>query len=69
MASGLTLGLGVSAGGIAAPMLGRLADHHGVAAPILLVAALPLLAVAAALTLPDDRIRTRRLPLAGGPCQ
>jgi FSR family fosmidomycin resistance protein-like MFS transporter len=69
MASGLTLGLGVSAGGIAAPMLGRLADHHGVAAPLLLVAALPLLAVAAALTLPDDRIRTRRLPFAGGPCQ
>lgn len=66
-ASGLTLGLGVTAGGIAAPMLGRLADHHGIAAPLLLVSALPLLAVAAALTLPDDRIRTRRPPLAGGP--
>jgi FSR family fosmidomycin resistance protein-like MFS transporter len=56
-ASGLTLGLGVTAGGVAAPMLGRLADHHGVAAPLLLVAFLPLLAVAATLTLPDDRIR------------
>ena len=56
-ASGLTLGLGVTAGGVAAPMLGRLADHHGVEAPLLLVAFLPLLAVAAALTLPDDRTR------------
>ncbi len=55
-ASGLTLGLGVTAGGIAAPMLGRLADHHGVASPLLLVSALPLLAVAATLTLPNDRI-------------
>jgi len=58
-ASGLTLGLGVTAGGVAAPLLGRLADHHGVAAPLLLVSVLPLLAVAATLTLPDDRIRGR----------
>ena len=56
-ASGLTLGLGVTAGGVAAPLLGRLADHQGVAAPLLLVAFLPLLALAATLTLPDDRIR------------
>ena len=58
MASGVTLGLGVTAGGVAAPLLGRLADHHGVAAPLLLVAALPVLAIAAALTLPDDRLRS-----------
>ena len=55
-ASGLTLGLGVTAGGIAAPLLGRLADHYGVAAPLLLVSALPLLALAATLTLPDDQV-------------
>jgi FSR family fosmidomycin resistance protein-like MFS transporter len=65
MASGLTLGLGVTMGGIAAPLLGRLADHHGVAAPLLLVSALPLLAVAATLTLPDDRIRSGDLLAAG----
>ena len=58
MASGVTLGLGVTAGGVAAPLLGRLADHHGVAAPLLLVSVLPLLAIAAALTLPDDRLRS-----------
>jgi hypothetical protein len=52
-------------GGIAAPLLGRLADHHGVAAPLLLVSALPLLAVAATLTLPDDRIRSGDLLAAG----
>jgi FSR family fosmidomycin resistance protein-like MFS transporter len=56
-ASGLTLGLGVGAGGIAAPLLGRLADHFGVTAPLLFVSVFPLLAVAAALSLPDDRIR------------
>lgn len=65
-ASGLTMGLAVTAGGLSAPLLGRLADHGGVAAPLLLVAALPVLAFAVALTLPDDRRRTaadRGVPL------
>ena len=57
MASGVTLGLSVTVGGLAAPLLGALADHHGVAAPLLLVSALPLIGLAAALTLPDDRRR------------
>jgi len=61
-ASGVTLGLGVAAGGLAAPPLGLLADHAGVAAPLLLVSLFPLLGVAAALTLPDDR---KRLTPAG----
>ncbi len=56
-ASGLTLGLGVTVGGIAAPLLGRLADARGVAAPLLLASILPWLGAAAALTLPDDRRR------------
>jgi FSR family fosmidomycin resistance protein-like MFS transporter len=54
-ASGVTLGLGVAAGGLAAPLLGLLADSAGVAAPLLLVSAFPLVGVAAALTLPSDR--------------
>jgi FSR family fosmidomycin resistance protein-like MFS transporter len=53
-ASGVTLGLGVAAGGLAAPPLGLLADHAGLAAPLLFVSLFPLLGVAAALTLPDD---------------
>jgi FSR family fosmidomycin resistance protein-like MFS transporter len=55
MASGVTLGLAVTVGGIAAPLLGTLADHHGVAAPLLAIAAFPLVGLAAALTLPNDR--------------
>jgi FSR family fosmidomycin resistance protein-like MFS transporter len=64
-ASGMTLGLAVTAGGIAAPFLGKLADHFGVAAPLLLAAFLPLLGVAAAWTLPDDRASVT-VPAAGG---
>lgn len=57
VASGVTLGLSVTIGGIAAPLLGRLADFQGVAAPLRLVAALPLVAILAGFTLPDDRPR------------
>ena len=54
-ASGVTLGLAVTAGGVAAPILGAVADRWGIGAPLLVVSALPLLAVALALTLPDSR--------------
>lgn len=54
-ASGVTLGLAVTAGGLAAPLLGWVADRWGLAAPLLVVSAIPLLAVAIALTLPDSR--------------
>jgi FSR family fosmidomycin resistance protein-like MFS transporter len=66
MASGVTLGLGVTAGGVAAPLLGALADRYGLGAPLLLAAALPLLALGAALTLPDDRVRPRTSELTIG---
>ncbi len=59
-ASGMTLGLAMTAGGLAAPFLGKLADHYGVAAPLLLSSFLPLLGVAAAWTLPDDRANVPR---------
>jgi FSR family fosmidomycin resistance protein-like MFS transporter len=59
VASGLTLGLAVTAGGLAAPLLGRLADGHGVAAPLLFASALPLLGAAAAWILPDDQEAAR----------
>ncbi len=54
-ASGVTLGLAVTAGGLAAPVLGAVADRWGIGAPLLVVSGLPLLAVALALTLPDSR--------------
>ena len=59
-ASGVTLGLAVTAGGLAAPLLGLVADRWGLAAPLLAVSALPLLAVALALTLPDSRAAEER---------
>ncbi len=54
-ASGVTLGLAVTAGGLAAPLLGAVADRWGLTGPLLVVAILPLLAVALALTLPESR--------------
>ncbi|HYN40284.1 MAG TPA: MFS transporter [Thermoanaerobaculia bacterium] len=59
-ASGVTLGLAVTAGGVAAPILGAVADRWGIGAPLLVVSALPLLAVALALTLPDSRAGAAR---------
>jgi FSR family fosmidomycin resistance protein-like MFS transporter len=55
-ASGATLGLAVTAGGLIAPVLGKLADHHGVAAPLVVGALFPLLGVLATWTLPADRL-------------
>ncbi|HEX2986846.1 MAG TPA: hypothetical protein VHS06_01565 [Chloroflexota bacterium] len=51
-ASGVTLGLAVSVGGIVAPFLGRWADLHGVQSALLCVAALPVLCALIAFTLP-----------------
>jgi FSR family fosmidomycin resistance protein-like MFS transporter len=53
-ASGLTIGLAVTLGGLAAPVLGRIADLHGVRAAVSSVAFVPLLGAALALTLPRE---------------
>jgi MFS transporter, FSR family, fosmidomycin resistance protein len=53
-ASGLTIGLAVTLGGLAAPVLGRIADLHGVRAAVSSVAFVPLLGAAFALTLPRE---------------
>ncbi|MDQ6891287.1 MAG: MFS transporter [Acidobacteriota bacterium] len=62
-ASGLTIGLAVTLGGLAAPVLGRIADLRGVRAAVASVVFVPLLGAALALTLP----REGRDPAAGLP--
>lgn len=52
-AAGITMGLAVSVGGVAAPLLGWLADQHGLSFSFLLLTALPLVAVLAACSLPQ----------------
>jgi FSR family fosmidomycin resistance protein-like MFS transporter len=57
LASGVTLGLAVSLGGGLSPVLGAIADAHGVAATILTTAALAFVAALFALTLPSEARR------------
>ncbi len=54
-ASGVTVGLAVTFGGLAAPMLGRVADVYGLHVMILLLAACAPLTVLLAWLLPDRR--------------
>jgi MFS transporter, FSR family, fosmidomycin resistance protein len=51
-ASGVTLGLAVSVGGVAAPALGLVADHAGLRAALALLVVLPAVATVLALSLP-----------------
>ena len=53
LASGLTLGVAVTAGGLLAPVLGRVGDHAGLHAALITVAGVPLLATLAAFSLHD----------------
>jgi MFS transporter, FSR family, fosmidomycin resistance protein len=52
-ASGVTLGAAIGMGGVAAPLLGLLADNSGLEATMWTIALLPLPALALALTLPS----------------
>jgi FSR family fosmidomycin resistance protein-like MFS transporter len=54
LASGVTLGLAVSLGGGFSPVLGWIADSHGVAASLLTIAALALTGTLIAFTLPAE---------------
>jgi MFS transporter, FSR family, fosmidomycin resistance protein len=53
-ASGLTIGLAVTLGGLAAPILGRIADLHGVRTALTTLVAVPIVGALATLTLPRD---------------
>ncbi|QIN82765.1 MFS transporter [Rubrobacter tropicus] len=52
LAAGITMGLSIGLGGIGAPLLGLLADAGGLRAAMLAIAALPVLGLVLALTLP-----------------
>jgi MFS transporter, FSR family, fosmidomycin resistance protein len=54
-ASGVTLGLAISIGGLAAPLFGFLADSYGLAVSLAALAALPVLSVALAARLREPR--------------
>ena len=60
VASGVTIGLSIGLGGIGAPLLGLLADAHGLRAVFETVAVLPLLTLGVAIALP--RQTSRRIP-------
>jgi MFS transporter, FSR family, fosmidomycin resistance protein len=65
-ASGVTIGLAVTLGGLAAPILGRVADLHGLRTAMTTLIFVPLVGALAAWTLPSDRkaLRTETSPAA-----
>ncbi len=52
VAAGVTIGLSIGLGGVGAPLLGILADHHGLRAVFETIAVLPVLALVFSLALP-----------------
>jgi FSR family fosmidomycin resistance protein-like MFS transporter len=57
VSAGVTIGLSIGLGGVGAPLLGLLADAHGLRATFEVVAVLPLLALALVAALPRERAR------------
>ena len=55
LASGVTLGLALSFGGIMTPFLGMIADHHGLYATISILAILPLICTCFTLALKNQK--------------
>jgi FSR family fosmidomycin resistance protein-like MFS transporter len=52
LAAGITMGLSIGLGGVGAPLLGLLADRAGLPVMMLVMAALPVLGLILAFTLP-----------------
>jgi FSR family fosmidomycin resistance protein-like MFS transporter len=68
MASGVTLGAGIGVGGAVAPLLGLLADAHGIETTLWAIAALTLPTLALAATLPaDPQVPKTRSPASPSP--
>jgi FSR family fosmidomycin resistance protein-like MFS transporter len=61
VASGVTLGLGVSIGGMFTPILGRIADRFGLHASLLAIAAIVAVSLAVSFTLPNPEQRRAKL--------
>jgi FSR family fosmidomycin resistance protein-like MFS transporter len=62
VSAGVTIGLSIGLGGAGAPLLGLLADAHGLKAVFETVAALPVLALLLTLTLPAAVSRPASAP-------
>lgn len=64
-ASGVTLGLAVSVGGVVAPLLGTLADHAGLTVALATLFVFPIVSMLVSTRLPEtERVRTERVPLS-----
>ena len=55
LSSGITLGVAISIGGAATPIIGKIADIYGIWSGIITVACLPLLIFLVAIGLPDPQ--------------
>jgi FSR family fosmidomycin resistance protein-like MFS transporter len=55
LASGVTLGLAISIGGVAAPLLGYVADAYGIRSALATLLVIPVIAALLSFSLPDDR--------------
>ncbi len=61
--SGITIGVAVAVGGIATPLIGKIADLHGIRMALTSICFLPALAGAIAFTLPDpDKLKPHTVP-------
>ncbi len=60
LSSGVTLGIAISIGGMATPLLGRIADHYGLWAALAALSLVPIVSAGVALTLPHpDRLQAQ----------
>ncbi len=60
LASGVTLGVAVAVGGVASPLLGWVADHHGIRLALAGTILVPLAGILLAISLPDPGASMRR---------
>ena len=60
LSSGVTIGIAIAIGGGAAPIIGKIADIHGIRFALSSIAFLPLLTAALAMTLPDPQAANSR---------
>lgn len=58
LSAGVTLGVAVSIGGVATPLLGRVADHYGLWATLAVLSVVPLVSAGLALALPRPALQS-----------